>query len=216
MLTDSPVVRSLGPRTLFLTTAIITIAVLFWIQQLRASGHAHGLTPIFFVLFAYQDQGATALELLIVVVAIFLAAKIPARALLRAAGEHPGTIATIAAVILSAGTLFVYHDHPLSMDEYAAYFQSQVFAAGHLTGQFPVALQDWLIPPFFQDLFLQISHANGHVASTYWPGHALIMAPFALLGAPWACNPVLSALTLLVIHRLAMHIDLQTHDRVWP
>jgi len=206
VLTDSPVVRSLGPRTLFLATTIITTGILLWIQQMRVGGQLHGLTPIFFVLFVFQDHWATALELLIVVVAILLASKVPARTVLRAAGEHPGAIATIAAVILSAGTLFVYHDHPLSMDEYAAYFQSQVFAAGHVTGQFPVGLRDWLIPSFFQDFFLQISHANGHVASTYWPGHALIMAPFALLGAPWACNPVLSALTLLVIHRLAMRM----------
>jgi hypothetical protein len=173
---------------------------------MRVSGQPHGLTPVFFVLFVYQDDWATALELLILVAAMLLASKVPARALLRAAGEHPGTIAATAAVILCAGTLFVYHDHPLSMDEYAAYFQSQVFATGHMTGQFPVALKDWLIPSFFQDFFLQISHASGHVASTYWPGHALIMTPFALLGVPWACNPVLSALTLLVIHRLAMRM----------
>jgi hypothetical protein len=32
------------------------------------------------------------------------------------------------------------------------------------------------------------------------------MAPFTALGIPWACNPVLSGLTLLVIHRLALHI----------
>jgi hypothetical protein len=173
---------------------------------MRVSGQLHGLAPIFFVLFVYQDNWATAVELLILVAAILLGSRVPARTILRAAGEYPGTIAAIAAVILSAGTLFVYHDHPLSMDEYAAYFQSQVFASGHMSGQFPVALTDWLIPSFFQDFFLQISHANGHVASTYWPGHALIMTPFALLGVPWACNPVLSALTLLVIHRLAMRM----------
>lgn len=206
MLSDSPVVRSLGPRTLFLAAAIITIAVRLWIHQIGVSGQQYGLTPIFFLLFVDQDNWATAVELVILVAAIFLAPKVPTRAILRAAGEHPRTIAAIAAVILSAGTLFVYHDHPLSMDEYAAYFQSQVFAAGHVTGHFPLPLTDWLIPPRFQNAFLVISHVSGDVTSVYWPGHALIMAPFALLGVPWACNPVLSALTLLVIHRLAMHM----------
>jgi hypothetical protein len=206
VLTDSPVVRSLGPRTLFLAGAIITTAILLWIGHLARSGHDYGLTPIFFALFANEDNWATLIELLILVAAIFIAAKVPVRTVLRAAGEHPGTIAATTAVLLSAGTLFVYHDHPLSMDEYAAYFQSHVFAAGHITGQFPVPLKDWLIPWGFQDYFLQISHANGHVASTYWPGYALIMAPFALIDAPWACNPVLSALTILVIHRLATHM----------
>ena len=32
------------------------------------------------------------------------------------------------------------------------------------------------------------------------------MAPFTLVGMPWACNPVLSALTLLVVHRLALYM----------
>lgn len=206
MLSDSPVVRSLGPRTLFLATAIITTAILLWMRQIGVSGRPMGLSFIFFYLFVDQDHWATALELVILVATIFLAPKVPTRAILRAAGEHPRTIAAIAAVILSAGSLFVYHDHPLSMDEYAAYFQSQVFAAGHITGQFPLPLKDWLIPPGFQNAFLLISHVSGDVASQYWPGHALIMAPFALLGAPWACNPILSALTILIIHRLAMHM----------
>jgi hypothetical protein len=206
VLTDSPVVRSPGPRTLFFGGAIITAAILLWIHHVSMSSAQYGLTPIFFALFAYEDNWATAVELLILIAAIFIAAKVPVRTVLRAAGERPGTIAAITALVLSAGTLFVYHDHPLSMDEYAAYFQSQVFAAGHITGQFPVPVKDWLIPPGFQNAFLLISHVSGHVASQYWPGHALIMAPFALLGAPWACNPVLSALTILVIHRLAMHM----------
>jgi hypothetical protein len=206
VLTNSPVARSPGPRALFFSGTIITIAVLLLIQRVGVGEWHQALSPIFFVLFVSGDFWATAAELLILGAAVFIAAKVPARTVLRAAGEHPGTIAAITAVVLCAGALFVYHDHPLSMDEYAAYFQSQVFATGHITGQFPVALKDWLIPPNFQDYFLQVSHANGRVASAYWPGHALIMAPFALLGAPWACNPVLTALTLLVIHRLALHM----------
>jgi len=206
VLTNSPVVRSPGPRALFLLGAIVTTAILLWIQQLGTSGSIHGLTVVFQVLFIKEDFWGTAVELLILVAAVLIAAKVPARTVLRAAGEHPGRIAALTAVVLSAGTLLVYHDHPLSMDEYAAYFQSQVFATGHITGQFPAGLRDWLIPPGFQDFFLQISHTNGRVASTYWPGHALLMAPFALLGVPWACNPVLTSLTLLVIHRLAMHL----------
>jgi hypothetical protein len=206
VLTDSPVVRSPGPRTLFFGGAIITTAILLWIHHMSMSRDDYRLTHIFFYLFVYEDNWATAVELLTLIAAIFIAAKVPARTVLRAAGERPGTIAAISALVLSAGTLFVYHDHPLSMDEYAAYFQSQVFAAGHIVGQFPLPLKDWLIPPGFQNAFLLISHVSGHVASQYWPGHALIMAPFVLLGAPWACNPVLSALTILIIHRLAMHM----------
>ena len=147
MLTDSPVVRAASPRILFLSCAAITAALLLWMHQLRLEGEIPGLTTIFFVLFAHEDYGAAACELLILVAAVFIASRIPVRKLLRGVGERPATVAAITAVVLCAGALGVYHDHPLSMDEYAAYFQGQIFASGHLAGQFPVAVKDWLIPP---------------------------------------------------------------------
>ena len=179
------------------------MAILLWINHLRL-GNTRGLAPIFFYLFAYQDYGAMVCALLLLIAAIFLARHVPAQRLLRAVGERPVLISIVSTVVLCAGALFVYHDHPLSMDEYAAYFQSQVFAAGHLTGRFPLQQMDWLIPPGFQDFFLDVSHVDGRVISGYWPGHALLLAPFTFAGIPWACNPVLSGLTLLVIHRLAL------------
>jgi hypothetical protein len=206
VLTELPVSRSTGVRILFLVGAVVTIAVLEWINQLLAGGGMHGLTTIFFVLFAYGDYGATICALLILIVAIFAPMRSPARGLFFWAGEHPTQVATVSLVLLVCGALGVYHNHPLSMDEYAAYFQSRVFAAGHLSGQFPPPLIDWLIPPAFQDFFLNVSHLTGHVASPYWPAHALIMTPFTLAGMPWACNPVVSALTLLVVHRLALQM----------
>ncbi len=210
MLTDSPVVRSTGPRVLFLAGSIVTIAIFLWMQHLRLSGDLNGLTLIFFVLFTSGDHGATICMLLILMLAVFIPVQSPLRGIFRWAGEHPVIIAAVSLLVLCAGALGVYHNHPLSMDEYAAYFQSRVFAAGHLSGLFPPALMDWLIPPGFQNFFLNVSHVTGQVVSSYWPAHALIMAPFTLIGVPWACNPVLSALTLLVIHRLALRIFADT------
>jgi hypothetical protein len=206
VLTDSPVVRAAGPRILFLAGAAVTAALLLWIHHLRLDGNLPGMTTIFFIEFAYKDYWAAACELLILVAAVFIAAKMPVRMVLRVVGERPAAVAAISAVVLCIGAVVVYHDHPLSMDEYAAYFQSQVFAAGHLTGQFPLPQRDWLIPPGFQNFFLTISPTTGQVASSYWPAHALILAAFSALGIPWACNPVLSALTALTIHRLALYM----------
>ncbi len=208
MLTDSPVVRAASPRLLFLAGGRCRDrrTLLLWMHRLVLGGDLSGMTTIFFIEFAYKDYWAAACELLILLAAVFIAAKIPVRTLLRAVGERPATVAAIAAVLLCVGALAVYHDHPLSMDEYAAYFQSQVFAAGHLTGQFPLPQKDWLIPPGFQNFFLTISSDTGQVASSYWPAHALLLAPFSALGIPWACNPVVSALTALLIHRLAMYM----------
>jgi hypothetical protein len=88
------------------------------------------------------------------------------------------------------------------MDEYTVLFQSKVFAAGHLTGQFPPELVDWLIPKGIQGKFLKVSLDTGKVASTYWPGFSLLLTPFTALGVPWLLNPLIAGATLLVMHRL--------------
>ena len=202
MLTNAPVVRCAGARALFLLSAGLTVAILLWTSYLSPVG----LTRIFFFLFANEDRGAAVLALLILIVAALLPARSAVRGVFQWAGARPLVVAGVSLVGLCVGAIVVYHNHPLSMDEYSAYFQSRVFAAGHLAGQFPPAQMDWLIPKGFQNYFLSVSHSSGRVASVYWPSHALILAPFTLLGIPWACNPVLSALTLLLIHRLALEI----------
>src|SRR5260370_25495817 len=122
------------------------------------------------------------------------------------AGDQPLVIAAITGLLLALGTLVISPNHPLSMDEYAAYFQSRAFAAGQLHGRFPSPLLDWLIPRGFQNYFLNVSRATGSVAEAYWPGFVLLLTPFMWAGVPWLCNPVISALTLLVIHRLSLEL----------
>jgi hypothetical protein len=63
-----------------------------------------------------------------------------------------------------------------------------------------------VIPHYFQNQFLVVSRPSGEVVSGYWPSFALLLTPFTWLGIPWACNPVISALTLLAIHRLALRL----------
>jgi hypothetical protein len=173
---------------------------------MRLSGNLHGLAPSFFVLFAYNDYPGSIGALLILVGAHVGSRYLPARRIVRWAGDQPIMIAVITALALALGTLVIYHNHPLSMDEYSAYFQSRAFAAGQLHGRFPVPLIDWLIPRGFQNYFLNISRVTGSVAEGYWPGFALLLTPFMWAGVPWLCNAVISALTLLVIHRLALEL----------
>jgi hypothetical protein len=206
VISSSSIQRSAGLRTLFLIGALVTIAILVWTRQMRLSGDPHGLAAIFFVLFAYNDSPGAACALLILVGALFGSRYLPARRIVQWAGDQPVVITIITALLFALGTLFIYHDHPLAMDEYAAYFQSRVFAAGQLHGRFPAALLDWLIPRGFQDYFLNVSRATGSVTEAYWPGFALLLTPFTWAGVPWLCNPVISALTLLVIHRLALEL----------
>ena len=198
--------RSRGTRILGLLGTIATAAMLLWMVRLRQSGNLHGLAPIFFVLFADKDFSGAVCALVILAGAVFVSLRLPADRVLRFAGEHPVLIAVMSVPILATATLTVYHDHPLAMDEYAACFQSRVFAAGHLHGTFPPPLLDWLIPRGFQDYFLNVSKVTGSVAETYWPGFALLLTPFTWAGVPWLCNPVITALTLVVIHRLALEL----------
>lgn len=107
---------------------------------------------------------------------------------------------------LCAGSLWIYRNHPLSMDEYTAVFQARIFAAGHLHGAFPPELIDYLVPPRFQNLFLMVNHETGAVLSAYWPGFSLLLAPFVWLGIPWACNPALVALSFLLIGHIAREL----------
>lgn len=204
MLSDLPVARSAAARTLFFASAIITAGLVLWTHRFGPAGYA--LAPIFQTLFVILDYQAGTCLLLILLGALFARERFPSAAILRTVGDHPVKIAAGTTLVLCAGSLLVYRNHPLSMDEYAQFFQSQVFARGQIAGHFPPALFDWLIPRGFQNAFLLVSVKTGEVASGYWPSFSLLLTPFTLLGIPWACNPVISALTLIVVHRIAIHL----------
>ena len=123
--------------------------------------------------------------------------------LLLALDRQRYVVALVLWVALCAGTVWIYQNQPLSMDEYAAVFQAKVFAAGAMHGQFPPDLLDYLVPPRFQNQFLMINRNTGAVFSAYWPGFALLLSPFVWLGIPWACNPTLVVASFLLIGRIA-------------
>lgn len=206
MLINPAVTRPLSARAFFWASAGITLGILGWALYMSVSYTRIPLTASFYYLFTALDRPAAAVSFLILLAAVLIARPAWSRPVALWVSDHVRAIALLTAVAFSAGTLLVYQNHPLAMDEYAAYFQSQIFAAGHLSGQYPVALIDSLIPLPFQGFFLHVSHATGAVVSGYWPAFALLLTPFTWLGVPWACNPIISALTLLGIHRLALQL----------
>jgi hypothetical protein len=214
VLADSPIVRSGAARALFLSSAIITAGVLLWAQYFLPKGGA-GLTHIFFILFARFDATAAMWMLATLLVAVFASGRFFGQRLLPWIGSHMLIVAAATFALLCVGSLVVYRNHPLAMDEYAPYLQSQIFAAGKLAGNYPIALMDWLVPPDFQNYFISVSKLTGAVASGYWPSFALLLTPFTALGVPWACNPLISALTLLVSHRLALKIYGDADAAAW-
>lgn len=189
------VLLACGAATLF-------VGLVLW----RAGENPDRFSLIFWHLLVAYDGHAAALLLAIAAAAYFLRARPHALALVQFAARHPWPLAGALFLALAAGALRAYHAHPLSMDEFSPVFQAQAFAAGRLGGSFPPDLIDWLIPSFFQGYFLTASRATGEVASSYWPGFALVLTPFTALGAPWAANAAIGALTVPLVHRLARRL----------
>ena len=62
----------------------------------------------------------------------------------------------------------------------------------------------------FNGSFLIASPETGNAVERYWPGFALLLAPFEYLKVPWLCNASLSGLALYLIHWITREI---TGDR---
>ena len=158
---------------------------------------------IFDYLLRTQDVPGAALVILIALAAAWPPLARPGLALIEAIGRRPWTTALVTFLVLCAGQLLVAKDYPLAGDEHLILLQAKAFAAGRLTAQFPPELVSWVVPRPYVNLWLYASPQTGEVVSVYWPGFALLLAPFALLGVTWACNALLAAGALVLIGRLA-------------
>lgn len=192
--------------SLFGVTFVVGIGLVLWLMRLRVGVYEFEDLPIFFSLFVLLDYWPAILGLVVVALGLLRPVQFAAMILVEGIGLRPYLTAAVTLVFLALGAYYAYQAHPLSMDEYSPYFQSQAFASGHLAGRFPPALLDWLVPPGFQNAFLVVSHKTGQVASIYMPGFALLLTPFMALGVPWLLNPVLGSLSVIVLHRLAMEL----------
>ncbi|MGV3571592.1 MAG: hypothetical protein ACO1PB_13400 [Ramlibacter sp.] len=128
---------------------------------------------------------------------------------------HPASTIAAAFVTLAVGARFVYLAHPLSMDEYAPWMQAHAFARGELTVKYPPELLDAIVPKQFQGYFISIDRQSGEAISKYWPGLALVTAPFAWLGIGWCVNPMFGALTLAMVYKLATEFTGQRAAGAW-
>lgn len=126
---------------------------------------------------------------------------------------HRHLLAAVLAGLLAVGTLTIYHNYPLCLDEFSQFFQAQIFARGRIATVYPLELLDRLLP--YTSMFFIVSRTTGEVVSSYWPGLSLLMAPFMFLGAPWLLNPLLGAGTLLLIRHLAAKLYPDTDAPAW-
>jgi len=188
-----------------LTASVAITGVLWAVLTLLRAGTEPFAIPVFRHLLLFQDYYA----LLPFATILLLAYAPPVRAAgARVAswcGRHPGAVAALTGAGAALGGWLVYRGEPLSMDEYAMLFQGRVFAEGQLAVRLPPGLLDWVIAPWMREFFM-VDRRAASVATAYWPGFALLLAPFARLGVPWLLNPLLGGATVLVVHRLALEL----------
>jgi hypothetical protein len=176
-------------------------------RVLFSSAH---FSRIFRLLLTTQDFPSAWLALAVCLLAALWNRPAPILRLVDFAGNHPYSLAFVSGALMALGTVFVYHGYALSMDEYAAVFQAKIFASGHLSVQLPRDMIDWLVVRGFNDYFLVASAETGRAIGHYWPGFALLLAPFELLQTPWLCNASLAGLALVLIQWMTKEI---TGDR---
>jgi hypothetical protein len=196
---------------------IVVLGVLFTMIVLAyfyaADNHfliTRRMSPIFQRLLMVDDSRTALLTLGVCIMAAFWKNPMPVLKVVDFVGLHVTTVVTGTVALLGLGAVFIYHNDAFSMDEYAAVFQANIFAAGRLTAQLPPSVVNWLIPQGFNGAFLVASPTTGQAIEAYWPGFSLILAPFEFLGIPWLCNATLAGISLLLVHRVTIEI---THDR---
>ena len=195
------------------TVLACVVSIIFILDDTKWPDPVYRLRA-FQYLLRDEDIAGSILAIALALGAWVLRRRSPTLDLVTILGRNPWPVAAVTFVGLCTAMLTVAHNHALAGDEHLALFQSRVFAAGHLTGQFPAELVYRLIPTNYIDRWLLASE-SGRVASIYWPGFSLILVPFTLLGVPWACNPLLAALSLVLITRLASQLTTDPRAGGW-
>jgi hypothetical protein len=125
--------------------------------------------------------------------------------------EFKGRAFAVAAAIASAvigyaGAYLVALNFPLSMDEFMAVFDAEIFRGGHLLA--PLAPEWQAYAKALQPIFLLQSGNTTVWSSNYLPVNAALHALFMWLGDRALTAPVLAAVAVLALYGIAR--------RLWP
>ncbi len=186
----------------------------FYLLDHNVFSSAH-FSPIFRYLLVRYDFSAAWLALAACLLGTLWRRPAPVLRFVDFLAQYPVGVALATAVMLAVGSLVIYHDYPLSMDEYAAVFQSKVFALGTATAQVPPNLVDWLVVRGFNGAFFISSPQAGRIVAAYWPGFALLLAPFQCLSVPWLCNASLSGASVFLVFWITREISADSRAAGW-
>jgi hypothetical protein len=164
------------------------------------------------VLFLDQDFPA----LLIAIVGLILVALLSARASARLPDPSlrlVGPLVLLCALWSWLGHYAVFQDYALSRDEESAEFAAAYLRDGLLARPIPaewVEFRRAIMPEFFSPY-----GAASHWASAYLPVNSAIRALFWHLGDPNLAGPVLLAIGLFSLWRVALRLFPDRPDAVW-
>jgi hypothetical protein len=202
-------------QIIVLGVLLTTIALAYFYAADNYYFSTRYMSPIFQYLLMVDDFNTVWLTFAVCLLAAWARNQAPFMKVAELLGKHV-LVASVATVVFVAfAAVFVYHSNAFSMDEYAAVFQAKIFASGRLTALLPPSVVDWLIPPGFNGVFLVASRSTGQAVESYWPGFALLLAPFEFLGIPWLCNACLAGLSILLIHRITLEITNDQRAAGW-
>ena len=169
---------------------------------------------IFYHQFLLHEFSGTLLCLLLLCLAYFFPIKILSLNKIISFFSNQYRIVSLLVIgLLSIGTFTIYHNWPLTLDEFAPLFQAKAFAAGKLTGQMPGGLLPYCVPDFGLLFFGDVQ--TGKVISSYWPGFALLLTPFQFFGIPWLLNPLIAGATILLTWKFSKDIFGTTEASGW-
>jgi len=100
----------------------------------------------------------------------------------------------------------VHHAVLLTMDEFTSDFQARILARGELRATLPREWQPYV--EAMAPVFTAYRDLDGGWLSQYLPGYALLKTPFVLTGLEMLLNPLLAALSVVLLAAIAR--------RLWP
>ena len=115
-------------------------------------------------------------------------------------------LAVLVGVIGVIGAPFVFEGYTLSLDEFLANFDAQIFASGQLMA--PVSEQWQPFASALQPMYLLPTPDDSVWASSYLPVNAALRALASLAGLEGWVNPLLSAASVALVYAVAR--------RLWP
>ncbi len=111
------------------------------------------------------------------------------------------------------GTYVVFHNFPLSMDEYMAVFQARIFAAGKIKAAIPFEWQKFglALAPIYST-----HNPHDHTwMSSYLPVDSLLRTPLQILGVGCILNPLLAASSIIVLAGVCRNLWPGNLTRMW-